>query len=278
VANRISNQPEGRVEAPRRGTRAESSAAPRLMKSEERAAVSTAEKMWGGADSAKSLEVRAAEIEAAERADKEEGGQLQHESNAKAEKGNLFKVFAWQKGGPAKPQTPAKPPNTGASQSKLPQVGTKPGNTATSAANLPRVGPSATSTSSSKLQPLNGVRQALIGEMARAERPPDAFGLLRDAKPAGELFVEDALADGHSEDQEDPELAAAVEECIAKCFGVRGILRIGPGHNDKLEPIIVVSVTQGFTEASFAAVPEKVHRFPTLVAIPFELLPLKKDR
>lgn len=256
------------------------------MKSEERAAVSTAEKLWGGADSAKSLEVRAAEIEASERADQEEGGQLQHESNAKAEKGNLFKVFAWAKGGaPAKPQTPAKPPPPGAkpgspaaSQSKLPQVGTKPGHTATSAANLPKVGPSATATSASKLQPLSGVRQALIGEMARAERPPDAFGLLRDAKPAGELFVEDALADGHSEDQEDPELAAAVEECIAKCFGVRGILRIGPGHNDKLEPVIVVSVTQGFTEASFAAVPQKVHRFATLVAIPFELLPLKKDR
>lgn len=245
------------------------------MKSEERAAVSTAEKLWGGADSAKSLEVRAAEIEASERADQHEGGQLAHESNAKAEKGNLFKVFTAFR---QKPGEPAKPPSTAASQARLPQVGNKPGNTATSAAKLPQVGPSATATSSSKLQPLNGPRQALMGEMARAERPPDAFGLLRDAKPAGELFVEDALADGHSEDQEDPELSAAVEECIAKCFGVRGILRIGPGHNDKLEPIIVVSVTQGFTEASFAAVPAKVHRFATLVAIPFELLPLKKDR
>lgn len=250
--------------------------------------MSTAEKMWGGADSAKSLEVRAAELEAAEVPEGAPEGDAPRESNPKAEKGNLFKVFTWPKGRPseptkkqepATPQPPgARPGSTGASQAKLPQVGARPGNTSTSAARLPQIGGAPTSASASKLQPLNSVRQALMGEMARPERPPDAFGLLRDAKPAGQLFVEDALADGHSEDQEDPELADAVEECIRLCFGVRGILRIGPGHNDKHEPIIVVSVTQGFTEASFAAVPAKVHRFATLVAIPFELLPLKKDR
>ncbi len=258
------------------------------MKNEEREAVSTAAKLWGGEDVAKSLEVRAAEIEASERADKEEGGEIAHETRDKHEKGNLFKVFAWQKQRPGEQdpaalrlkneQTRKEALAKGQPQGKLNPLGTKPGSTATSAARLPQIGGTATSTSSSKLQPLNGVRQALMGEMARTERAPDAYAMLRDARPAGELFVEDALAENHSEDREDPEHAEAVEECIRLCFGVRGILRIGPGHNDKNEPVIVVSVTQGFTEASFAAVPSKVHRFATLVAIPFELLPLKRDR
>ena len=55
-------------------------------------------------------------------------------------------------------------------------------------------------------------------------------------------------------------------------------MRIGPGHNDKNEPIIVVATTHGFSDASLAQVPEKVHRFATLIAIPFDLLPLKRER
>ena len=114
--------------------------------------------------------------------------------------------------------------------------------------------------------------------MARAERPPDAFTLLREAKEKGSLFTEDALREGHTEDKDDPELAAAVEECIRLCFGLRGILRIGPGRNDQAEPIIVVVASTGFSEASLAKVPEKVHRFATLLAIPFDLLPLRRER
>ncbi len=120
--------------------------------------------------------------------------------------------------------------------------------------------------------------QQLTGQSATNERPPDAFLLLKEARDKGVLFVEDALAEGHSEDKEDPEHAAAVEECIAQCFGVRGILRIGPGHDDKNKPIIVVATTHGFTGESLSKVPEKVHRFATLIAIPFDLLPLKLER
>jgi hypothetical protein len=114
--------------------------------------------------------------------------------------------------------------------------------------------------------------------MARPERPPDAFALLKEAKEQGVLFVEDALGEGHVEDQEDPELAAAVEECIRLCFGLRGILRIGPGRNDRGEAIVVVAASHGFTDAALAKVPQKVHRFETLLAIPFDLLPLKRER
>lgn len=133
------------------------------------------------------------------------------------------------------------------------------------------------STSFNNLTPVGQLQNKLSGTMARGERPPDAFKLLADARDSGVLFKEDAHREGHSEDQEDPELADAVEECIRLCFGVRGILRVGAGKNDAQEPLIVVVAAQGFSEASFARVPARVHRFPTLVAIPFELLPLRRD-
>ena len=61
-------------------------------------------------------------------------------------------------------------------------------------------------------------------------------------------------------------------------FGVRGILRVGAGKNDRAESIVVVVASHGFSDASLASVPEKVHRFSTVIAIPFELLPLRRDR
>jgi hypothetical protein len=128
------------------------------------------------------------------------------------------------------------------------------------------------------LRPTAGVAQTkLSGDMARFEPPPDAFALLKDAREAGVLFREDAHQEGHSEDADDPALAEAVEECIRLCFGVAGILRIGPGRNDKEEPIIVVVAARGFSHGSLASVPVDVRGFVTTVAVPFELLPLKRD-
>jgi hypothetical protein len=124
---------------------------------------------------------------------------------------------------------------------------------------------------------LRAVQKNMLAGSMRSEKLPDAFSLLKEAKEAGVLFVEDSQREGHAEELEDPELSAAVEECIRICFGVRGILRIGAGRNDLAEPIIVVSTSHGFSESSLAKVPESVHRFPTLIAIPFDLLPLKRD-
>lgn len=111
-----------------------------------------------------------------------------------------------------------------------------------------------------------------------SSRPPDAFALLHQAQDKGVYFKEDDLAQGAAAEAEDPELAAAVEEAIRLLFGVRGILRVGPGKNMENEPVVVVVATQGFGEAALKTVPQQIHRFPTLLAIPFDLLPLKKER
>lgn len=122
------------------------------------------------------------------------------------------------------------------------------------------------------------VATQLSGTFARLERPPDAFALLKEAKEKGVLFQEDWERDGHTEDRDDPELAAAIEDVITKLFGKPGILRVGPGHNEQNEAVVVVVATHGFTENSLAAVPERSGRFPTLLALSFELLPLKRER
>ena len=109
-----------------------------------------------------------------------------------------------------------------------------------------------------------------------SNRPPDAFQLLHQAQDKGVYFKEDGLGGG--QEREDPELALAVEEAIRMLFGVRGILRVGPGKNMEDEPVVVVVASQGFGEAQLKVIPPAVHRFPTLLAIPFDLLPLKKER
>lgn len=263
-----SNPPQSQhAERARRSTRPQASDdQPRAIKLQpgEEQALSPEAQLWAGQDMDRSLEIRAADVEQrlaeivqSEQAEKEEGAEHGAELSDKAakeeKKGGLFKVFSWNKPGAPKKSAAFK----------------QPGPTSSSSPNL-------TGVSASRLQAVG--KTLLSGQSATQERPPDAFALLREARDQGTLFVEDALAEGHSEDQEDPEHAAAVEECIARCFGVRGILRIGPGHNDQHEPIIVVATTHGFSEASLAKVPEKVHRFPTLIAIPFDLLPLKRER
>lgn len=286
------------LDAPRRSTRAAADDGPKLIKREadEPKSMSTEAQLWAGMDMDRSLEIRASDVEqrmaeaaASEKADKEEGHEHAGASRDEAEKAakakGLLKVFAWQKNQTGKPDPRAQllkneQTRQQAMKGNAPAF-TKQGqsSTAASSSRLPMVGAqkSLTSASASRLNAVGGVQQALMGNL-RPERPPDAYALLRDARERGVLFVEDALADGHSEEQEDPELAEAVEECIRLCFGVRGILRIGPGKNDKHEAIIVVATTNGFSEASLATVPPKVHRFNTLIAIPFELLPLKRER
>ncbi len=254
--------------------------------------------LWAGQDIDRSLEIRASDVEGrmaeltqAEQVEKDAGaehlGEL-HEAGEKEDGGKgLFKLFSWQKG--AQAPRPGQDPKAALLQKqqqaqqdaarKLPAFRPPQGTTGASASRLQPVGTSSlTGTSASRLQAVGQVQNMLSGQSANNERPPDAFALLKEARDKGLLFVEDALKDGHSEDQDDPEHAAAVEECIRQCFGLRGILRIGPGHNDKDEPIIVVATTQGFSDASLAKVPEKVHRFATLIAIPFDLLPLKRER
>lgn len=138
----------------------------------------------------------------------------------------------------------------------------------------------ATGASFARLAPVAQVKAAnqLSGTFARLERPPDAFALLKEAKEKGVLFQEDWEREGHSEDRDDPELAAAVEEVISRVFGKTGILRVGPGRNEQQDPVVVVVATHGFSEQSLAAIPERAGRFATLVALSFELLPLRRER
>ncbi len=123
----------------------------------------------------------------------------------------------------------------------------------------------------------NAVKEAAERAL-KSGKPPDAFALLNQAESHGVFFKEDYEREGHSEEQEDPELRAAVEEAIRMMFGVRGILRIGPGRNQADEPVVIIVVGQGFGEAQMLKVPDKVHRFATLTALPYDVLPLKKER
>ncbi|MDP1825719.1 MAG: hypothetical protein Q8L48_20830 [Archangium sp.] len=270
------------TERARRSTRPQASDdKPKLIKQEaaEEQALSPEAALWAGQDMDRSLEIRASDIEQrmaeiaqSEQAEKEEGAEHGAEQRDKAEKNEkkgLFKVFSWQKPG-QQPKTDAKTLLQKQQEAKQEALKKQP-------AFKPTVPTNLTGISASRLQAVGQVSQ-LAGKSVGTERPPDAFSLLKEAREKGVLFVEDALAEGHSEDKDDPEHAAAVEECIAQCFGVRGILRIGPGHNDKNEKIIVVATTHGFTDASLQKVPEKVHKFATLIAIPFDLLPLKRER
>ena len=110
----------------------------------------------------------------------------------------------------------------------------------------------------------------------RPSRPPDAFSVLHAAQEPGVFFKEE----GHNgaAEQSDPELSAAIEEAIRLLFGVRGILRVSGGFNQEDQPAIIVVATQGFGEASMKLIPPKVHRFETILAVPYDMLPLKRER
>ncbi|HYV44633.1 MAG TPA: hypothetical protein VFA20_07200 [Myxococcaceae bacterium] len=103
------------------------------------------------------------------------------------------------------------------------------------------------------------------------------YEMLENAKEPGELYTEDDGGGGDQEqEEEDPELMEAVDECIQRLFGVRGIHHIGPGTSDAGEKVIIIATTQGFGEESMRRVPAEVRGFKTLVALPFDLLPLKR--
>lgn len=114
-----------------------------------------------------------------------------------------------------------------------------------------------------------------------ADKPKGTlYEMLENAKEPGVLFKEDDEERGSRGDvegeEEDPELMEAVEECIQRLFGVRGIHHIGPGRNDQDEKVIVIAAGQGFGEESMRRVPDQVRGFKTLVALPFDILPLKR--
>ncbi|MEW5738622.1 MAG: hypothetical protein AB1938_06825 [Myxococcota bacterium] len=236
--------------------------------------------LWAGMDMDRSLEIpmkeveaRLAEAGASESVEKEEAKDYlseTHEEGERKDKLNKLKKWAAPGGRPGQ-----KKPDPRAALMRRPGTPT-PGKDGFQTQTTQQAALS--STSYKNLTPVGQVANKLAGETARPEKPPDAFKLLKEAKDKGVLFTEDALREGHSEDQEDPALAEAVEECIRLCFGLRGILRIGPGKNDKQEPIIVVAITQGFTDVALTKIPAAVNGFPTLVAIPFDLLPLRRER
>jgi hypothetical protein len=107
---------------------------------------------------------------------------------------------------------------------------------------------------------------------------PGALSALHQAREPGVFFQEQGGegAEAHDED-EDPELAAAVEEAIRMLFGVRGIHRITPGRNEAKQPVVLIIANRGFTEKSMGAVPPQIRDFPTLVALPYDLLPLRRE-
>lgn len=115
------------------------------------------------------------------------------------------------------------------------------------------------------------------GPMQPMRAAGGAIHVLNSAQEPGVYFREEEHEGSRNDEQEDPELADAVEECIRLLFGVRGIHRVGPGTNDAGQPVIIISVNRGFSQSSMGAIPEQVHRFKTLVALPYDLLPLKRD-
>lgn len=115
---------------------------------------------------------------------------------------------------------------------------------------------------------------------SRKSRHPagSVMAALDEAEEPGVYFREERRQGKRPDEIEDPELAAAVEEAIRLLFGVPGIFRIGAGRNEQAEPVVLIHAGRGFTERSMAAVPDRVHRFRTLVAVPYELLPLRRER
>jgi hypothetical protein len=133
------------------------------------------------------------------------------------------------------------------------------------------------SASFQSLAPVGDVKAALAASV-RTDMPLDAYAALRQAKDKGVLLKEDWEREGHSEDQDDPELAAAVEDVIARLFGRAGVLRVGPGRDEADAAVVVVVATHGFSDASLAAVPARSGRFPVMLALSFDLLPLRRER
>jgi hypothetical protein len=281
---------------PRQGTRAAASTGqPKPIRADQSASslppvppprarpLNTAAQLWSGVDIDRSLEMSMKEVEerlaeedvtnagASEAADEVHAQNREAAEKEEQAKPGLSKAWDGMK---------AQLHRFASSSAQKGQVPGQPGGAVKEQAGAPvkaAVAAPARPATAASAANLRAVQKNMLAGSMRSEKLPDAFSLLKEAKEAGVLFVEDSQREGHAEELEDPELAAAVEECIRVCFGVRGILRIGAGRNGLDEPIIVVTTCHGFSESSLAKVPESVHRFATLIAIPFDLLPLKRD-
>jgi hypothetical protein len=83
--------------------------------------------------------------------------------------------------------------------------------------------------------------------------------------------------DAEQEQQEADELQQAIDETLAQLESVPGISRVSAARNELGEPIILIVAGQGFRQASLRAIPNSVSRFSTVVALPYDMLPLKRD-
>lgn len=121
---------------------------------------------------------------------------------------------------------------------------------------------------------------ALKAPAPRPGKGDDALTAMNNAREPGVFFRERGRGPGHGGPVEeiDPELLRAVEEAIRLLANVKGIRRVGPGENEAKEPAVIISAERGFTQASLRAIPETVGRFQTILAIPYELVPLRRER
>ncbi|QRN96833.1 hypothetical protein JRI60_48980 [Archangium violaceum] len=111
----------------------------------------------------------------------------------------------------------------------------------------------------------------------RSPSPPrvDARLVLGTGKPAGTYLREHPPAP-QGASAGDSALMGAVAEAHQLLANVKGIERIGTGVNKAGEHVVVIVPKHGFSMESLRAVPEKVQGINTVVAIPFDLLPLRR--
>jgi hypothetical protein len=118
---------------------------------------------------------------------------------------------------------------------------------------------------------------------SRAGKPDDPMTALHNAQEPGVYFKLHDEGGHHGgggqegEENADPELMEALAEAAALLKEVKGVTKVTAGRNDQDETVIVVVANRGFTQGSLKAVPEKVRRFATLLALPYDLLPLRRD-
>jgi hypothetical protein len=134
----------------------------------------------------------------------------------------------------------------------------------------------------SAMMPARPVAEAKLTANPPPSRPghahKDAFSALKEAQDQGVLLRLEWEQGEHAEENENPELAAAVEEVIRAVFGQPGILRVGPAKDETGAVVIAVVATTGFSHGAFASIPETARGFLVVLALSFDLLPLKRDR
>lgn len=123
--------------------------------------------------------------------------------------------------------------------------------------------------------PLSELRAAL--DAHRPGKTDDPMMLLKEAQPPGVFFREDSPGAPLPELQ-DEALLAAVEEAKRLLREVSGIAKIVPGLTQTDEKAVVIGAERGFGEASLRQIPQEIQAFPTLLAIPYDLLPLRRER